>query len=157
MASWSESIQLLAYKARFAVLDEAKCKSPWLMSPLKDITSHEGIGHTCEKHIGKSLTYLKQRLTEERKIATSSFWSMDAAKAAVCFLTMDKLADIIRWILGSDATILLKGCVPTNSYIGYIVTRSHMVLSNHVTMILHRLPSTELFVIRTAYPSVREV
>jgi hypothetical protein len=150
--SHGESISVLVKRLQFVIMDEAKCKSPWLISPLRNLTEHERIGHTCAKHIGLSLTDLRQRLIAESKLEASCFWSINAAKAAVSFLTMDRLSEIIDWIQGIDARVVLEGTVPAATSIGYIVTRNDILLSRRVRMILQRLPSSEVFGVVTAFP-----
>ena len=147
-----ESIRLMAERLQFIILDKAKCRSPWLLSPLRDLTEHERIGHTCARHVGLPLAVLRQRLMNESRIEVSCFWSIDAARAAVCFLTMDKLSEIIQWIEGRGSRVVLEGSVPTLSSIGYIVTDSGISWANRVRMVLQRLPSSELFGIISAFP-----
>lgn len=150
--SHGESIRLLVERLHFMVVDKAKCKSPWLLSPLRYLTEHERIGHTCARHIGLPLADLRQRLITESVLEVSCFWSIDAARAAVCFITMDKLSEIIQWIQGTDNRVVLEGPVPTASSIGYVVTENGMTWSNRVRMVLQRLSSSELFGIITAFP-----
>ena len=84
--------------------------------------------------------------------ALQDFWSTNAARATVSFLTMDKLNEIIHWIQGTDARVVVEGAVPAASSIGYIVTENSMVHSNRARMVLQRLPSSEVFGIVTAFP-----
>lgn len=150
--SHGESIRLLVERLQFIIIDEARCKSPWLLSPLRDLTEHERIGNTCARHIGLSLADLRRRLIVESRLEASCFWSINAARAAVSFLTMDKLNEIIHWIQSADARVVLEGAVPAASSIGYIVTENGMIQSNRARMILQRLPSSEVFGIVTAFP-----
>lgn len=147
-----ESTRILAQRLQFIIIDEARCKSPWLLSPLRDLTEHERIGHTCVKHIGLSLADLRRRLITEPKLEASCFWSINAARAAVSFLTMYKLSEIIHWIQGADARVVFEGAVPAATSIGYVVTENDMILSRRVRMVLQRLPSSEVFGVVTAYP-----
>ncbi len=147
-----EAVRLFVEHWHFVLVDEARCKSPWLLSPLRDLMEHERIGHTCGKHIGKSLEELRERMVNESKPEVSSFWSIDAAKAAICFLTMEKIDEVIRWIIGGDGRITLEGLVPTRSCIGYVVTVDGIRWSNGVRMTLRRLSSSDIFGIITAYP-----
>ena len=151
--SHSESIRLLVERLQFTVADRAKCKSPWLLAPLRDLAEHERVGHTCARHIGLSLADLRQRLIDESLVEASCFWSTDAARAAISFLTMTNLSKIILWIQGTDSRIVLEGGVPTVSSIGYIVTENGVTCSHRAKMILRRLPSSEIFGIVTAFPS----
>lgn len=150
--SYNESIRLLVNRLQFMIIDEAKCKSPWLLTPLRDLTEHERIGHTCAKHIGLSLQDLRQRVIAESLFEASCFWSIDAAKASVCFLTLNNLSKIIRWLQDTESRVVLEGSVPTISSIGYIVTKNSVTQSNRTRMVLRRLSSREVFGIVTAFP-----
>lgn len=148
----SESTRMLVERFKFIIIDEARCKSPWLLSPLRDLAEHEKIGHTCAKHIGLSLLDLRQRLIDESKLEASCFWSINSARASVSFLTMAKLSEIISWIQSTSSRVVLEGTVPVVSSIGYGVTENDMFLSNRARMVLRRLPSSEVFGIVTAFP-----
>ena len=150
--SHGESVRILIERLQFIIIDEARCKSPWLLSPLRDLTEHERIGHTCARHIGLSLVSLRRRLSDESLLEASCFWSINAARAAVSFLTMDKLSEIIHWIQSDDARVVLEGAVPVVSSIGYIVTENDVTHSNRARMVLQRLQSSEVFSIITAFP-----
>lgn len=150
--SKTESIRILAQRLQFLIVEEARCRSPWLLSPLRDLTEHEAVGHTCAKHIGLSLADLRRRLIAESVLEASCFWSIDAARAAVSFLTMDKLNEIIDWIEGVDARVVFEGAVPAKTSVGYIVTENDVVVSRRVRMVLQRRPSSEVFGVVTAYP-----
>jgi hypothetical protein len=144
---------------QFLVLDQAKCRSPWLLSPLRNLFDHDNMGgHTCVKHVNLTLADLRKRLVTEPRISVaSSFWCLEAANASVCYLTMSNLDTIIHWIdMSNTGRKVFGGPIPIKSSIGYGVLRrtNKLVRCSTAEMVLQRIPSRDIFRIVTAYPSL---
>lgn len=148
-------MQTLLQYSMFRILDHARCSSPWLLSPLRDLLAHDSLGgHLCSRHIGQSPEQLRARLASSISLTVaSSFWSMETARASVCYLTMHHLADIINWACSSTARISIEGPVPVRSSIGYAIKRGGdtITLCRAARMVLKRDLGSD-FHIRTAFP-----
>ena len=155
MTPINASIRALLQNARFKVLDEKRCESPWLLAPLRDLLDHETRGgHACNLHVGKPVQELHSRISSDANLAVvSSFWTRDCATAAVCHLTMSGLDRIIQWACGNLARVTIEDVVPVKSSIGYAIIRGNdrVAWCNRARMILERDMGVD-FHILTAYP-----
>lgn len=140
----------------FRALDHARCSSPWLLVPLRELLDHDALGgHLCARHIAQTHRQIQQRLSSSGSLAiVSTFWSFDAARAAVCYLTVLNLNNIVQWANDlSRPRFSVEGNVPVRTSIGYAVVRSSgaTVFCNKARMVLQRNHGTD-FVILTAFP-----
>ena len=144
-------------RVRHLVLDADRCSSPWLLPPLRRILDHDAMGgHTLSLHVGLSYNDLASRLSASTNIsAASSFWSVHAAHASACFLTMANLDQFSNWLQGSVNRTTLRTPVPVRAPIGYSLLRGNrqLTMCREAVMVLEKLPSTtDVFYIVTIYP-----
>lgn len=124
------------------VLDGARCASPWMVAPIRGLLDHDlAGGHACQKHVGKSVDDLTGRLLSEPNTpVASTFWDMESATAAVCYLTATNTLDIIDWACGGRPRIKIEGVIPVRTSIGFSVVRggSKITLCKKARMVLQR-------------------
>jgi hypothetical protein len=149
-------VRKLLHYSVFRALDQVKCGSPWLLAPLRDLLHHDAFGgHLCSQHIAQTRSKLRQRLLASNSLATvSSFWSFEAARATVCYLTMRNLDDIIQWANDlSRIRLSVDGDMPVATSIGYAIIRPsrRIVFCRRARMVLQRNQGTDFYIL-TAFP-----
>ena len=150
-----EYLNLLFKKAQHRLFDRARCASPWLISPVRSLTGHESLGgHSCRKHVGKSVDELKRRLLSEPRIpSASTFWTIESATASVCYLTVTNVLNIIDWGCGTSQRLTIEEAVPVRASVGYSVLRgsNKVVLCKRVRMVLEKDRGYDFHIV-TAFP-----
>lgn len=98
-------------------------------STRRDVRAHEAtpvkpeLGHTIERHVGKSETWLRQRLEADPKLkAASSFRNEAVANRAQAQFMQQHRAEIDAWLKG-DSRRPYEGAVVMNEPAGIVVTR----------------------------------
>lgn len=72
--------------------------SPADAIPGGSLTAHEGRGHTLERHVGRTLEQLRQRLKDEDKREVSTFADLATADRAVAQVLFERQAEVRRWL-----------------------------------------------------------
>jgi RHS repeat-associated protein len=112
-------------------------------------------GHLVEKHVGKSLDYLQQRLATENINVASSFTNLQSANKVIAATLDNSQKDIDRWLengLSPRLSVEYSG----SSKIGYGIIRgeSDVRSFSDASIVLERSSSSSAgFFILTGYPT----
>ena len=155
MLPMEESLNLLFNKAQHRLFDKARCASPWLIAPVRSLAGHENLGgHSCQRHVGKSVPELKSRLLSEPTIpSASTFWTIESATASVCYLTVTNILDIIDWGCSTRQRFTIEEAIPVRTSVGYSVLRgsNKVVLCKRARMVLEKDSGYDFHIV-TAFP-----
>ncbi|HJQ01092.1 MAG TPA: RNase A-like domain-containing protein [Jatrophihabitans sp.] len=121
------------------------------------LAAHEAAGgHTLEKHVGKDIAFLEDRLRREDHLKySSSFYSREHAENAISDLLESHRTEIDSWLTGGKGTLALSGKAARP--IGITLVRGHDQPIN-VIGVLVRLRRDPLmpakYRIHTAFPEL---
>ena len=138
------------------VLDGSRCASPWIVPPIRSLLAHDlAGGHAHQRHVGKSVDELTNRLSNNPQISTAStFWNIDSATASVAYLASTNTLTIIDWACsGRRRRTEIRGAIPARTSVGYAVVRgsSGITLCSRASMVLERDQGNDFHIV-TAFP-----
>jgi hypothetical protein len=133
------------------------------VSGRRDLEAHEAtaeepaLGHTVERHVGKSENWLKQRLEENPGLTkASSFRNEEIANRVQGRFVKRHRAEIDAWLKSGEDTF--RGTIDMGEHVGTVVERgkkgSHVTTqTSKATLILRRDDSPQGWHFHTSFPS----
>lgn len=127
--------------------------SPADAIPGGSLTAHEGRGHTLDRHVGRTLDQLRQRLRDEDKREVSTFPDLATADRAVAQVLFERQAEVRRWLedgARGDQDVSSRLAAPVGEVLFAGEARTKPGRSAKVVLYASR-QFPEGFAIRTAY------
>jgi hypothetical protein len=115
-------------------------------------------GHTIQKHVGKTDTYLRRRLENESIPAASTFINMREAEEAIRNVLHER-GDLIQAWLDAGRSNRKAFYANSNDFVGRIIERGSVDSqpANGTRIILVRDQESDYgFMLLTAYPEIRD-
>jgi hypothetical protein len=125
-------------------------------NPRRDVNDHEGdgLGHTVERHVGKSDNWLRRRLQNNPGMdAASTFTSEAAANRAQAAFVKKHKAEIAEWLKGSSRQMTKE--FDTGIFVGRVLEKgkSSAVTTKEVFILIRRNPDVpQGWYFHTSYP-----
>ncbi len=135
---------------------DAKSEIPLISKRVGDfLYEQEDLGgHTIERHVGKSKSYLQNRLDTSSISAASTYYDLSSAEDAIINGILDNESSVINWLGKSSSRYTINYTSDYN--VGVVLKRGsrNTVNSSRIVVVLQRKSSTiNGFYVLTSYPN----